>query len=78
MSPNNSTPQKRTSESNLPPLDLEEEKKFEAFGEKKEIKFEKCSHKNVKFQDGMLICPCGASWSGPRLNELFDLFTKVL
>jgi len=61
----------------LPPLDLKEEAdKFEALYETKEVKFDKCKHKGVSFKNGMLICTCGASWSGPRLQELFDLFTK--
>jgi hypothetical protein len=67
----------KDTKSKLPPLDLKEEKdKYEALYETKEVKFEKCKHKGVKFQNGMLVCPCGASWSGPRLQELFDLLTK--
>ena len=67
--------QKKTTKLN--PLDLTKEvERFEAFSEKKEVKFDKCQHKGVKFQDGQLVCPCGASWSGPRLQELFDLLTK--
>lgn len=69
--------QKKTTRSKLPPLDLKEEAdKFKALYETKEIKFDRCKHKNVKFQNGMLVCPCGASWSGPRLQELFDLLAK--
>ena len=61
----------------LPPLDLTEDNdKFEARHESKEINFGKCDHHQVHFQNGMLVCPCGSAWSGPRLQELFDLFTK--
>ena len=63
--------------SKLTPLDLKEEvEKFEAFSEKKEIKFDRCKHKDVKYVDGKIVCPCGAAWAGPRLQELFDLLTK--
>ncbi len=69
--------QKKTTESKLPPLDLTEDvTKFEALSEKKEIKFVKCPHKKVKFVDGKLVCPCGAVWTGNRLNELFDFLIK--
>jgi hypothetical protein len=61
----------------LPPIDLKEDnEKFEAHHESKEITFGRCTHKNAHFQNGMLVCPCGSAWSGNRLDELFDLFTK--
>ena len=66
----------KTTNSKLPPLDLKEEEKFEALSEKKEVKFVKCPHKDVKFLNDKLICKCGAVWSGSRLQELFDLLTK--
>ena len=63
--------------SKLKQLDFSiENKKYKALNEKKEINFGKCSHSEVKFQNDLLVCPCGSAWGGPRLQELFDLFTK--
>jgi hypothetical protein len=63
--------------SKLLPLDLKEEiEKYEAKGEKKEINFGKCKHKDATVKNGMLVCPCGSCWSGARINELFDFFKK--
>jgi len=70
---------KKTTRSKLPPLDFTDDvTRYEARQEKEDINFNKCNHSNVKFQRGMLICPCGASWDGPRLNELFDLLTRKI
>jgi hypothetical protein len=54
----------------------EEKKKYEAFEESIELSFKKCKHKNVTYVAGELRCTCGASWSGPQLDELYKLFTK--
>lgn len=63
--------------SKLKPLDFTREvKKYKAFSEKKELNFDKCDHSKVEYKNGALVCPCGASWSGPRLQELFDFLTK--
>ena len=63
--------------SRLEPLDLSEEvDKYEAKSEQKNVKFKRCVHKGVKYDNGKLICTCGAVWTGPRLQELFDLLTK--
>lgn len=45
----------------------------EPLNETKEITLLKCSHKQVSHVNGILRCTCGASWSGPRLNELYQL-----
>jgi len=69
--------QRKTTKSNLKSLDFSKEiKKYKAFSEKKELNFGRCSHRDVHFDKGYLVCPCGSSWSGERLNELFDFFTK--
>lgn len=47
--------------------------KYESFQEKKDIKFNKCSHKDVKFVGNSLKCKCGAAWSGARLADLYEL-----
>ena len=61
----------------LDPLDFDGEvKKYKAFSEKKDVKFDRCDHKRVKFVDGGLLCPCGATWTGTRLQEVFDILTK--
>ena len=63
--------------SQLKNLDFKEEKeRYDIHSEKKDVSFKKCSHKDVEYKDGMLRCPCGASWSGPRLQELFDNLKK--
>jgi len=46
--------------------------KYDAHQEVRPTNFKKCTHKQVKFVDGQLKCSCGASWSGPRLNELYQ------
>ena len=61
----------------LKPLELKEDnKRYKARHESKKVKFEKCPHNKVEFKHGALVCPCGASWTGARLQELFDLLTK--
>lgn len=61
------------SKNNLPPLDFSEDKaKLKAHEEVREIEFRNCKHKDVKYADGSLKCSCGVSWTGPRLNELYD------
>lgn len=65
------------SKSNLPPLDTSEDvKKYEAHSESKEIKFQKCTHKQVKYVNESLQCPCGAGWTGSRLDELYKVLTS--
>lgn len=70
--------QNQTSRSdNLPPPNFKEDiEKYEAFSESKEVSFQKCSHKNIKFNKGELRCPCGVGFTGPRLQELYTLLTK--
>lgn len=46
--------------------------KYEAHQEKKEIVFNKCSHKEVKLIKDELRCHCGSAWSGPSLDILYD------
>jgi len=33
-----------------------------------------CRHKYVKFVGSELRCSCGVSWTGPHLNQLYELF----
>ena len=61
----------------LPPLDLNEDnKKYEAFNETKEIEFPNCKHKNTKIKNGVLSCVCGAAWSGRNLQKLQGLLNS--
>lgn len=50
--------------------------KIDSFNEKKEVEFKECGHSSVKFKSGELVCECGASWAGQRLNVLYKLLTK--
>jgi hypothetical protein len=37
----------------------------------------KCDHKGkAKIKDGVLVCTCGAGWSGPQIEKLLELFNK--
>ncbi len=61
----------------LPPIEHTEDiQKYSARVETKEVDFKNCKHTNVRFKDGDLVCDCGASWSGPRLDELYKLLKK--
>ena len=61
----------------LKPLKFDEEvKKYEAVSEQKEVKFDRCDHKDATVDRDRIVCSCGAVWTGSRLNELFDLLTK--
>jgi len=61
----------------LKPLNLSEDiEKYEARSETVEVNLKRCKHENVKFESGILRCPCGAAWSGPRLDELYRLLSK--
>lgn len=35
----------------------------------------RCPHKNVKFVNGELRCPCGSAWQGPGIHDLYKAFT---
>jgi len=60
----------------LKPLELKsEEKNYKAHSEKTTLQFKKCDHKMAKMVRNELRCQCGASWSGPRINELLKHFT---
>lgn len=61
----------------LKPLDLKKEvKDYEAFSEEKELKFERCPHRNTEIKDGELRClNCSAAWSGPGINRLQKLLS---
>lgn len=59
------------------PLDLTEDiDKYKAYEERKELSSDRCDHKSVKHKDGVLLCTCGASWSGPQLDKLYKLLTE--
>ena len=51
-----------------------EAQKFKAKSEYKKLKFRKCNHKKAIITDRELRCPCGATWTGPKLIELYKLF----
>jgi hypothetical protein len=54
----------------LPPI---ADDTFDGDKQKTEIKFERCPHKEVAFNNGELRCICGNSWAGPNLHELYKL-----
>lgn len=54
----------------LPPL---QDEAFDGEKERTELHFKRCSHKNVKFDNGKLLCTCGAGWQGPKIAELYEL-----
>jgi hypothetical protein len=60
----------------LPPIDLKEDKRYEAKEFKTEIEYRECRHTDVKLNETRteLMCKCGVSWTGPRLQELERLF----
>jgi len=63
----------------LKPLDLKEDvERYEARSEQKDVKFERCDHKDIKAVKDRLICSCGAVFTGSRLKEIFDFFTKKI
>lgn len=54
----------------------EEVKKYEAKEEKREVKFNKCPHKEIEYVNGSIRCRCGVGWSGANLDKLFYLLTR--
>lgn len=66
-----------TQSENLQPLNLDEEvQKYEAFAETTEVSLKKCKHKTVRYEKNAIICTCGASWTGSRLDELYKLLIQ--
>lgn len=61
------------SDSNLPPIDFQEDKKYEPYEEVTEIKFNKCNHSKAKIVGNELRCSCGVGFTGSRLDELLKL-----
>lgn len=57
----------------LPPLP---EEAFDGEKEKIELKFNKCSHKQIKIVNNELHCDCGAGYTGPNIEHLYTLFTS--
>ena len=55
----------------LPPLS---EEAFDGQNYKTELRFNKCSHKDVQIVGNELRCKCGAGWSGPQINKLYEAF----
>jgi len=62
-----------TTKSKLPPL---EDSVFDGEKYQVELKNEKCPHKDVKLVNNVIICKCGANWSGPGINKLWQAFQK--
>ena len=55
----------------------EEHKLYKTKQESTNISTDRCDHRfKVEIIDGVLKCKCGASWSGPGLDTLFDIFSK--
>ena len=50
----------------------EEKMRYKAREEVQEVSFTTCSHKDVFFTHGELRCPCGASWGGRNLEQLYQ------
>lgn len=54
-----------------------EVKKYKAHSETTDIPSKVCTHYGkVKMVGSDLRCSCGAGWSGPEVQHLFDLFAK--
>jgi hypothetical protein len=62
-----------SSDKKLPPLP---DDAFDGVKQKTEVKFERCTHKNISFVNGELRCPCGVAYAGPNLHELYTLLHK--
>lgn len=62
----------------LPPIDHSQDKDFQPHQESKEVSFPGCSHKTIQFDKERheLRCKCGVAFTGPRLNELYDVLTR--
>ena len=58
----------------LPPID---EESFDGDKQSVDVKdIPRCTHKDVKFVNGELRCPCGNSWMGTNLHELYKFFKQ--
>ena len=54
-----------------------EYKKYETHLEEAKVPSKHCTHYGkVKMVGSDLRCSCGAGWSGPEVQHLFDLFAK--
>ena len=60
----------------LPPLDLESDKEYQPYSETRKVTLKRCSHKEARIENGQLRCKCGAVWTGFRLSELQEFFSK--
>lgn len=57
----------------LPPIDFKEEvDNFKAYQENTDVKLNKCSHENIKVENGEIRCACGSAWSGPGIERLYQ------
>lgn len=50
----------------------EENEKYEAHNESVDLSRKVCKHTKPRFNEGKLICTCGAVWTGPGLNTLYS------
>ncbi len=66
------------SKDKLPPINTREDvAKYQALSEEKKLNFKKCDHSDLSYEKQSLRCnKCGASWGGPRLDELYKLLTE--
>lgn len=63
----------------LPPLPKEvyDGEHYEAPIPKDQKMPKKCNHKGVKLISAIeLRCECGSGWSGPNIQQLYELFRK--
>jgi ribosomal protein S27E len=63
----------------LPPIDFKEDEKYEAFSESKDVSFNKCTHKNITYnqEHHEIRCTCGSVWTGPQLDVLYKLLKSL-
>jgi hypothetical protein len=54
-----------------------EHEEYKTYLESTDIPQDRCNHKGkVKIEGNMLMCTCGAGWSGPEIEMLFDYFNS--
>ena len=56
----------------------EEHKLFDTHQESTEVIKARCDHKNkTHISNGILMCTCGANWSGPEIETLYKLLNVI-
>ena len=61
-------------QSKLPPLPDES---YDGDKQSTNVEFKRCTHSKVEFKNAELRCPCGASWVGTNLHDLYTHFKST-